>query len=189
VRVTHHAILRYREQHPDAENADLVAELERSAEIDGGVVNALCGRCRRYISGSYYLTPDRQGIFVLDADCVVTYLRLGPSQQKFCRREYGPGEGAPLPETVHGGDPRGDTFRLVLGHYLWDKWIEVVPKYGGQMTGTEREAVRWAFIEGPVVRQRGIVRVKVGEREAVAFEFRAGHVKIQWVSDFDGRFD
>lgn len=186
MQVAGHALLRFREHHPDATERDVVATVARGDEIDPGVANTLCGRRRKDVRGQYRLSPDRQGIFVLDGDFLVTYLRLEVTQQRFCRKHYGQGE-AVIVAAVPVQPPmkfksHKEAFRYWLGYYLWGKWIAACPQYTSKMTAEDRKTARLAIIDGRVRVEAGIVRFRVGEREATAFEIADGVVKLDWAA-------
>jgi len=89
LRVTFHAIDRFREHHPEATEEDLLLALEAGEPLDTTLARALMAR--RAEGGApgdhYILAPDKRGIMVVSFDqVVVTYTRL-PKQSRIIMGE------------------------------------------------------------------------------------------------------
>lgn len=84
--VTSHALERFREHVPDAERADLLLYISHGAPESTDLVQALTGRTVRKTTDRYVVSPNRRGIFVInDCGTVVTYLRMGDTQQNILK--------------------------------------------------------------------------------------------------------
>lgn len=94
--VSTHAMERYRETQPGAVFKQLLTALEASVIVAAEIVVAMLARPSRSRTdprsaerSTYLLCPDRVGLFVLSEDgAIVTYLRLGIAQRRFCEKEY-----------------------------------------------------------------------------------------------------
>lgn len=87
-----HALVRFREHHPEATDDDVREAVARGVELSSDLANSLLGRpleIRRTDSG-YTLAADRRGIFALKerGQVVVTYLRFGIAQEEFARKHW-----------------------------------------------------------------------------------------------------
>lgn len=94
LKVTRHALERYRRHHPDAMPPDVLAGYAEAEDIPVGLVRTLTGRQRqrreRAIGSTYRLSADCRGIFVVfNRRAIVTYLRLGLAQVAFLRDQAG----------------------------------------------------------------------------------------------------
>lgn len=92
-----YAIARYRVFYPKATRSDMREEAEAALEIEGPTASALVGR-RATLRGSvsrYRLHQQRTGLFVLDGNRVVTFLRFYSLRQYDMACELWPG-GLPL---------------------------------------------------------------------------------------------
>lgn len=84
--MSYHALERYREHHPEASTDEMNRAITAGEQIDGDLVQALCGRSgRASIEDRFVLAPDARGIFVIVGDTVRTYLRLGSEAQRIVR--------------------------------------------------------------------------------------------------------
>ncbi len=90
-RVTDHALDRYREHHPDATPEALLDALYEGTDAERHLVLPLVGRRPEHGgTGAYVISPDRRGLFVIDAGrcglTLVTYLRFGAHAAESARR-------------------------------------------------------------------------------------------------------
>ena len=95
--VTAHALERFVEARAiDRRGAfpKLIDAVKRSIDLAAEIVVALTGR-KLVIEGrrpthlsKYLLCPERIGLFVIESDSVVTYLRLGDQQRSWCLANY-----------------------------------------------------------------------------------------------------
>lgn len=87
-----HALDRYREHYPDAEERDLLASVEearsKNRELSAPVVQGMLQRREMDRAGTVYLVPENgRGLFIVaTSGAVITYLRFQPSQQSMVRR-------------------------------------------------------------------------------------------------------
>ena len=92
--VSHHALEKFQEHHPEAGSWDEVrTHVRYGVTIESELVTvALCRKTAREGS-TYVLSPDRRGIFVI-ADkgngsyVLVTYLRLGIRHQEWAKNSW-----------------------------------------------------------------------------------------------------
>lgn len=98
VYVTAHALERLHEHHPNAGWKGALWILSRCTPLDRALVAQFLQRDPRACRDEYFLTPERNGIFVLApgrgretdrARSMVTYLRLSPWQVELATRLWG----------------------------------------------------------------------------------------------------
>jgi len=95
-RVTTHALDRYREHHPEAEEGDLLAAITAigTVSLDPALARTMCGRPTDHDrwkkdEDSYVLAADRCGIFVVvHGHTVITYLRFEQQQEDFAHKHW-----------------------------------------------------------------------------------------------------
>ncbi len=91
---TRHVTERLREHHPRAGFNGARAILGRSVEIERESAAGILGRKTGGTPDRYFLTQDRQGIFVIASSTwsekypwtAITYVRLGDGQQELVKR-------------------------------------------------------------------------------------------------------
>jgi len=83
--VSRHALTRYREHFPHAENPDLLLDLAKSQEISETYARNLLGRIEENKNSEYLVNGTGQGVFIVVNNCVVTYVRLGRAQANLVR--------------------------------------------------------------------------------------------------------
>ena len=90
-RITHNAVRRVREHHPDADVDAVLAMLDRSILIEQGEAAGMICRPLDWMRDEYRLAPDRRGLFIVVTNphhcregetvrIVVEYSRFGPGQ-------------------------------------------------------------------------------------------------------------
>ena len=87
LRINQHTRQRYREHHPNASDDEIRVAFSEGESISAELVNALLQR--RGVANpndAFQVAPDKRGIFVLQGDAFITYLRLEPSQAAILER-------------------------------------------------------------------------------------------------------
>lgn len=79
--IHHHALLRYREQHPIASYEDISTAIETGTSESPEYIAILTGRHKPDYGTSYVVPTDAMGVFVIAQDTVITYLRFSPAQR------------------------------------------------------------------------------------------------------------
>ena len=94
--VTFHALARYREHFPDADEAAVRDDLAFATRIAPEVARSLVGRRTPVKSATpsvYLLSAERRGVFVVSrgesATTVITYLPCGDAEAQFARAHWG----------------------------------------------------------------------------------------------------
>ena len=92
--VRSHALDRYREHYPEAEEDDVLQAATYGTEIDISIARTMAGRPVDYHGcddlDRYILSPSRRGMFVArrDTGIIRTYLRFGAQQQTFAKKHW-----------------------------------------------------------------------------------------------------
>ena len=79
---SHHALERFRIHYPKATTADLLVAVRAGRDEDPDLVLTITGRSLRPTADRYVAAQDYRGLFVIADQVVVTYLRLGLTQQR-----------------------------------------------------------------------------------------------------------
>jgi len=93
--ILQHCMDRYHIHHKDATPLDLLRALKYGTEIPADLAMTIVGRQDKRTTDRYVISPDLIGIFVIDKDVVVTYLRLGDAQILFVTKHWGVGDDTP----------------------------------------------------------------------------------------------